>query len=286
MTLGGLAAATKENAVDGLTHIAAAFESARAAGRAALMPYITLGFPTPAASVAVAEALAQSGADLIELGVPFSDPLADGPTIQRSTQVALEQGMRVSNCFDLVRQIRARGVAVPLLLMGYVNPILAYGVERYVQALVDCGADGLIVPDLPVEEAAAMEAACRERGCALVYLAAPTSTPERLEALAAHTSGFLYLVSVTGVTGAREGLARGLADFAARARAAARTPLAVGFGIARPEQAAAVARFADGVIIGSALIQAVDGSDDPAQAAREFLVPIRQALEALQPQQE
>lgn len=271
--------------MDGLSHIMAAFEQARAAGRAALMPYFTLGFPTPADSLAVVEALARSGADLIELGVPFSDPLADGPTIQRSTQVALEQGMTLAGCLDLVRQIRARGVQQPLLLMGYINPILTYGIVRYVQAVVAAGADGLIVPDLPVEEAAEMEAACRAHGCALVYLAAPTSNPERLAMLAEHTSGFLYLVSLTGVTGAREELAPGLEAFAARARAVARTPLAVGFGIARPDQAAAVARLADGVIIGSALIQAVAKSDNPAQAAADFLAPVRQALETLQPQQ-
>ena len=262
----------------GLEHIQQAFAQARAAGRAALMPYFTLGYPTPAASVDVVVALAGAGADLIELGVPFSDPLADGPTIQHSTQVALEQGMTVARCLELVRAIRARGVRQPLLLMGYINPILSYGAQKYVGAAREAGADGLIIPDLPLEEASAVEAACQASGQALVYLAAPTSTPARLAALAQHTSGFLYLVSLTGVTGARQSLAGDLADFAARARAVAKVPLAIGFGISRPDQAAAVAQLADGVIIGSALIQAAGNSADPAQSAAAFLREIRAGI--------
>ena len=264
--------------MSGLDRIQQAFEQARAAGRAALMPYFTLGYPTPDDSVEVVAALAEAGADLIELGVPFSDPLADGPTIQHSTQVALEQGMSVARCLDLVRAIRARGVQQPLLLMGYINPVLAYGAEQYVRAANQAGADGLIIPDLPLEESASIEATCQANGLALVYLAAPTSTPARLEALARRTRGFLYLVSLTGVTGARQALSGGLAEFAARARAATTVPLAIGFGISRPDQAAAVAQLADGVIIGSALIQAVGKSDQPAQAAAAFLREIRAAL--------
>ncbi len=229
-------------------------------------------------SVEVVETLANSGADLIELGVPFSDPLADGPSIQHSTQVALEQGMTVARCLELVKTIRRRGVSQPLLLMGYINPILAYGIERYAREAADAGVDGLIVPDLPLEEAAQVEAACQTCRLALVYLAAPTSPPERLSALAEHTTGFLYLVSLAGVTGARDSLAAGLSAFVARARVVAKTPLAVGFGIARPDQAAAVAQFADGVIIGSALINAVDGSQNPAAAAGDYLRQIRSAL--------
>jgi tryptophan synthase alpha chain len=264
--------------VSGLEHIQHVFAAARAAGRAALMPYFTLGYPTPADSVAVIESLARSGADLIELGVPFSDPLADGPTIQQSTQVALEQGMTVSRCLELVREIRARGVGQPLLMMGYINPILAYGIDRYIAGVCEAGADGLIVPDLPLEEAEAVETACRVHGLALVYLASPASTPERLVALAQHTTGFLYLVSLTGVTGARSTLAEGLPEFVARARAATQTPLAVGFGISSPQQAAAVAQLADGVIIGSALIQAAGRSEDPARAAGEFLQGIQSVI--------
>ena len=197
----------------GLDRIAAAFAAARAEGRAALMPYFTLGYPDADTSEAVIRAIAAAGADLIELGVPFSDPLADGPTIQRSTQVALEGGMTVARCLALTRRLREAGVSQALLLMGYVNPILAYGAARFVADAAAAGADGLIIPDLPPEEAAAggaceIEAACAAHGLALVYLAAPTSTDERLATLAARTTGFLYLVSVAGVTGARGPAAR------------------------------------------------------------------------------
>lgn len=263
--------------MNGLEHITETFSTLRSERRAALMPYFTLGYPTPGASLAVIEALAEAGADLIELGVPFSDPLADGPTIQHSTQVALEQGMTVQRCLEMVAQVRARGVRVPLMLMGYINPLLAYGVERYTAAAAAAGADGLILPDLPVEEADEVEKACRTHGLALVYLVSPASPPERIARLAARTSGFLYLVSLTGVTGARATLAADLADFVARVRAVAQTPLAVGFGISTPEQAQAVAALADGVIIGSALIHAAGTAQNPAESAGAFIRGIRSA---------
>jgi len=266
--------------MNGLEHISQTFSTLRAQGRAALMPYFTLGYPTPQESLAVIEALSQSGADLIELGVPFSDPLADGPTIQHSTQVALEQGMSVPRCLELVKQIRARGVPQPLLMMGYINPVLAYGVERYAADARAAGVDGLIVPDLPMEEAAELEAACQAHGLALVYLVSPASTPQRIADLAARTSGFLYLVSLTGVTGAREALPVDLASFTGRVRAVARTPLAVGFGISTPAQAQAVSALADGVIIGSALIHAAGQADRPAEGAAGYLRPIRAALDS------
>ncbi len=262
----------------GLDRIANAFAAACAEDRAALMPYYTLGYPDAAASEAVIRAIAGAGADLIELGVPFSDPLADGPTIQRSTQVALEGGMTVAGCLALTARLRAGGVAQPLLLMGYVNPILAYGSARFVADAVAAGADGLIVPDLPPEEAGEIEAACSAHGLALVYLATPTSTEERLKTLAQRTTGFLYLVSVAGVTGARADLPPDLAAFIGRARRAARTPVAVGFGIATPTQVHAVGQLADGVIVGSALIHAVTEADDPAAAASAFVSGLRDAL--------
>jgi tryptophan synthase alpha chain len=264
--------------VSGLEHIAGTFAGLRSQGRAALMPYFTLGYPTPSASLDIITALAGAGADLFELGIPFSDPLADGPTIQRSTQVALEQGVTVSRCLEMVAELRRRGVRQPLVMMGYANPFLAYGVERFAAEARAAGADGLIVPDLPPEEAGALEAACRENGLALAYLVSPASTPERIATLAGRTSGFLYLVSLTGVTGARDQLAPGLAEFVARVRGAARTPLAVGFGISTPAQARAVAEAADGVIIGSALIQAAGNAADPAGSAAAFLQSIRLAL--------
>jgi tryptophan synthase alpha chain len=262
----------------GIARITSAFSAAHAAGRAALMPYFTAGFPDFATSEEVLFALAQSGADLIEIGVPFSDPLADGPVIQHSTQVALERGMTAEKCVELVRRLRARGVTQPLVLMGYANPILAFGLTRYVADVAAAGGDGLIVPDLPVEEADELADACSAAGLALIFLAAPTSPAERLAAIAARTTGFLYLVSLTGVTGARESLPDDLAAFVARARGVARVPVAVGFGIARPEQAAAVGKLADGVIIGSALIKAVGSAPDPVATAAEFVKSMKEAL--------
>ena len=263
---------------NGIARIASAFATARAEGRAALMPYFTLGYPAIAASEAVVRAIAAAGADLIELGVPFSDPLADGPTIQHSTQVALEQGMTLARGLALTHRLRQAGVAQPLLLMGYVNPILAYGVARYVADAEAAGADGFIVPDLPPEEAGALEAACRAHGLALVFLLAPTSTPERIAAVVNHTTGFVYLVSLAGVTGARDQLPPDLAAFVDRVRSATSLPLAVGFGIATPEHASAVGALADGVIVGSALIKAVAAADDPAAAAGRFVRALSEAL--------
>lgn len=265
--------------MNGLEHISQTFANARAQGRAALMPYFTLGYPTPEDTLPILQAIAGAGADLIELGIPFSDPLADGPTIQRSTQVALERGMTLERALEITAELRSCQVRQPLLLMGYYNPILAYGVERFVHQAASAGADGFIIPDLPPEEAAALEAACRLSHCALVYLLAPTSTPERTAEIAARTSGFLYLVSVVGVTGRRESLATNLESFLDRARRASNVPVAVGFGISTPDQAQTVGRLADGVIVGSALIEAVSGSARPAEAAARFVSSLRRALE-------
>jgi len=265
--------------MNGLERIAAAFASAKEGGRAALMPYFTLGYPDPETSLDVVEAIARAGADLIELGFPFSDPLADGPTIQHSTQVALEQGVNAAQCIEMVAELRARGVTQPFMLMGYINPILAFGVEHFVTVATAAGIDGFIVPDLPPEEGAEIEMVCEARERALVYLLAPTSPPERVKLLASRTTGFLYLVSLLGVTGARDALPPHLADFVQRVRAVARTPLAMGFGISTPEQARVVGQLVDGVIVGSALIKAAGQSDDPAQAAAEFVRGLREGLE-------
>jgi tryptophan synthase alpha chain len=272
----------------GLEHIQIAFENARSQGRAALMPYFTLGFPNPTDSLSILETIANSGADLIELGIPFSDPLADGPTIQHSTQAALEAGMTVSCCLKQVANLRARLTAggrqpaeqPALLLMGYLNPLLAYGVDHFVADAAGAGADGLIIPDLPFEEAAEMETACRTRQLALIYLVAPTSSQERVRAAASHSTGFLYLVSLTGVTGARDALPSNLADFINRVRSIVSLPVAVGFGISTPDQAHLVGALADGVIVGSALINAVEKSQNGPEAATVFMNRLQQAMEA------
>lgn len=266
--------------MNGLERIGATFRSCRAVGRAALMPYFTLGYPTPEDSLEIIEAIADAGADLMELGIPFSDPLADGPTIQHSTQIALQQGMTVATCLGHVAQLRARGVGQPLILMSYFNPILAYGCERFVAEAAEAGADGLIVPDLPLEEAAPLMDACRERQQALIFMLAPTSTTERLKAVVEDAMGFIYLVSLVGVTGARAELPVELAGFIERVRDLTSEPLAVGFGVSTPAQTRAVGALADGVIVGSALVDAVDGADDRPHAAGRFVSSLREALES------
>jgi tryptophan synthase alpha chain len=261
---------TPTDTLTGLEHIAAAFAAARARGTAALMPYYTLGYPDRATSLDVVSAIA-ADSDLLELGVPFSDPLADGPTIQHSTQVALEGGTTLAGCLDMVRELRRRGVAASVLLFGYFNPFLAYGLPALARDARAAGAQGFIVPDLPPEEAAEFEAAAAAEGLALIHFLAPTSSPQRIETVTARARGFIYLVSVTGVTGARAKLHADLAGFIDRVRARTQTPLAVGFGISTPEQAATIGRLADGVIVGSALINAVDAADDKPAAAARFV---------------
>lgn len=263
----------------GIGHILHTFNRLRAEDRAALMPYFTLGYPDADKSLDIVQSIAENGADLIELGVPFSDPLADGPTIQRSTQDALAKGITVHQCLELTGDLRRRGVVQPLILMGYFNPILSYGPEQFVTDAAKNGVDGLIVPDLPPEEAGELEQACRRWNLALIYLLAPTSTDERIQLVVERSSGFVYLVSVTGVTGARTTLSDDLEVFIQRVRNATNKPLAVGFGVSTAEQAGMIGRMADGVIIGSALIDAVRGSATPAVQAAAFIARVRAELE-------
>ncbi len=243
--------------------------------RPAFMPYTVLGYPTRQASLETVQILVQAGADLLELGIPFSDPLADGPTIQAATQKSLENGTTLKDCLAMTRELRQQGIDTPALLMGYVNPMLAYGLEQFVADAAAAGVDGLIVPDLPPEEAGELESACIAHGLALVFLLAPTSTPERIKQVAKKAQGFIYLVSLTGVTGARNTLSSGLSDFVARVREQTDTPLAVGFGIGAGEQARAVAKLADGVIVGSALVkQAAESMEN----VRVLATELREAL--------
>ena len=245
----------------GVKRIEQQFAVARSANRAVLIPYITLGYPTDERSLALAEAAIEGGADILELGIPFSDPLADGPVIQRATHTALQNGTTVSICLELASRLRTTYPHIPLVFMGYLNPILAFGEIAFCQACVEAGIDGLIIPDLPPEEGKDIEALCRETGLALVYLAAPNTPDARLRIVCEHSQGYVYLVSVTGTTGAREGVSDELPAFIARVRAITDTPVAVGFGISSAKNAAEVAAMADGVIVGSAVVKRCEGEN-------------------------
>lgn len=271
---------TEPKEMTGLAVIAAAFAKSHRRGSAALMPYYTLGYPDPSTSLEIISAIAPFS-DLLELGVPFSDPLADGPTIQHSTQVSLEKGTTLAGCLDMIRELRRRQIMTPILLFGYYNPFLAYGLERLVADAVGVGVQGFIVPDLPPEEASDMQTASQSVGLAYIHFLAPTSSPARIQAVTNRGQGFIYLVSVTGVTGARQSLQTDLAAFIHRVRSRTTTPLAVGFGISTPQQAARIGGMADGVIVGSALINAVDAEkDDKPAAAAGFIRSLREAIDA------
>ncbi len=262
----------------GADRIAEAFRGAT--GGTALMPYMMGGFPDVPTSLAVGKAYIEGGADLIELGVPFSDPLADGPVIQAAGNRALAAGTTTKDVLEICSVLAAH---VPVIVMVYVNIVLAAGVESFAAKLAAAGASGMIVPDLPLEESEAARAACDAAGIALIPLVAPTSSADRMERIGRSASGFLYAVSVTGTTGERATLPELYGDTIARAREHSSVPVALGFGIAEPEQAvAAAAAGADGVIIGSRLVRAVgeaaDAGSDPAEAARALVAAFRAAL--------
>jgi tryptophan synthase alpha chain len=289
------------------------------------MPYFPLGYPDLNTSIDVIEALANNGADLIEVGLSFSDPLADGPVIQKATQVALEKGITIRKSLEAVKELRTRGVDIPLVFMGYYNPMLAYGLERFVRDAIDAGADGFIIPDLPPEEAEEFVSALSEATAgrvdstslsyrdqesaveaqtdgvnrastasetrtrsplspiSLIQMLAPTTSNERMERIARNAQGFIYLVSVTGVTGERKSLSEGLGDLIQRVREHTNVPVCVGFGISTPEQARQVSALADGVIVGSACVKAIGGSETPVETAKQFAAEFRSALREVRP---
>lgn len=237
------------------------------------MPYLTAGYPTLDGAREVGEAYIAAGADVIEIGVPFSDPLADGPTIQNTTIRAIENGANLDYCFDLASGLSDR---VPVVFLIYYNVVFARGVTEFLEASAEAGVSGLVIPDLPVDEMGEFSGLAAERGVALCPLAAPTSTEERLARIGEAATGFVYCVSVAGVTGARESLPPGAIDLLRRVRSGTRAPAALGFGISTAEAAAEAAAEADGVIIGSKLMQIV-GEEGP-EGAREWLVGVREAL--------
>jgi tryptophan synthase alpha chain len=265
-----------------VSRIQARFEVLRKAGRKALIPYITAGDPMPALTVPLMSALVEAGADIIELGVPFSDPMADGPVVQRSSERALAKGVGLADILGLVRDFRRQNAQTPVVLMGYANPIEAMGVEAFVRAAMAAGVDGVIVVDYPPEECVQFASLAKASGIDPIFLLAPTSTQKRIEAVARVGSGYLYYVSLRGVTGAGH---LDLDDVAARnpkIRAATRLPIGVGFGIRDAESACRVAQCADAVVIGSRIIQEIEaaGPEQAVTRVKAFLKPIREALDA------
>ena len=251
-------------------------EKAFASGKA-FIPFITGGDPDIETTEKLLYALSDAGADAIEIGVPFSDPVAEGPVIEAASERALSAGCTVDQLFQLVSRVRG-DIEAPLLFMSYFNPIFVYGVSRFAKMCASCGVDGLIVPDLPFEERDELLAPCEEQGIALISLVAPTSE-ERISHIARHSGGFLYCVSSLGVTGERSELGDVARTMVAKAKEAADIPCAVGFGIATPEQARAVAGFADGVIIGSAIVSIVaEHGRDGVEPVRAFARQIKEAM--------
>jgi len=260
------------------TRITRMFAQAKAEQRGALMPFVTIGWPELGDTERLVPALIAGGADIIELGVPFSDPIADGPTVQKTSQKALENGVTPLMALETVRRLRTeQGVDAPLIFMGYYNPILAYGLEAYTADCAAAGVDGLIVPDLPPEESDPLLEACTRNGIHLIYFLAPTSTAERFEAVLARANGFIYVIARTGVTGARAQLAAGLAEYVARVRRHTHLPLAIGFGISTRAQAAEAESMVDGVIVGAALLDALGraSSEELPAEARRFMQMLR-----------
>lgn len=263
--------------------IAATFERLQGEGRKALIPFVTAGDPYPDATVDVLHALAKGGADVIELGVPFSDPMADGPVIQKAAERALAHGIGLAQVLGYVRAFRERDAATPLVLMGYANPIERYGVERFVADAKAAGVDGVLVVDYPPEEAEAFAATLKAQGLDPIFLLAPTSTDERIAEVGRIASGYVYYVSLKGVTGAGHLDTASVAAMLPRIRARVKVPVGVGFGIRDAQSARAVGAVADAVVIGSRLVQILEASprEQVAGAARGFVAEIRAALDSV-----
>jgi tryptophan synthase alpha chain len=261
------------------TRITKRFDALRHAGELGLVAYITAGDPSLEASEHIVLALAEAGADVIELGVPFSDPIADGPVIQRASERALRSGTTLTGVLDLVKRLRAKTQA-PLLLFTYYNPVLQLGLEKFAASAADAGADGALITDITPEEAGEYRAAMRARGLDTVFLAAPTSTDARLKLIAEASTGFLYVISRTGVTGEKARLAEELPALVRRVRAATPLPIAVGFGISLPEHVSLLGGLADAAVVGSALVAEIEKAKSVEDAATAVAAKTRALKEA------
>ncbi len=264
-----------------MNRIQQTFEALKARGKKGFVAFLTAGYPSLETTEALIPALAEAGADVIELGIPFSDPLADGPTIQESSFQALEGGATVSGILEMVKRVR-RQTDVPIACMTYYNPIFYYGEDRFIRRAAEVGVDGLTIPDLPPEEAGSLIASCRAAEMATVFFLAPTTTPARMRKIVHASTGFIYYVSVTGVTGARSHVARAQLRNLAAARALTDKPICVGFGISTPEQVQQVSACCDGVIVGSAIIQEIkrhQGNKDLVVKTAAFVKRLTRVLE-------
>ncbi len=256
-----------------MSRIASVFARAK---HTAIIPYLTVGYPSVETTLKAVPLFARNGCDIIELGIPFSDPLADGATIQQASYEALRQGVTATVCFEVARELRGR-VKVPLVFMTYYNPVLKFGLEQFCLKCAEAEIDGLIVPDLPPEEGEELGRLTRSHGLDLIYLLSPASTEERVGLVTSRSSGFIYLVSLTGVTGARDTLPEELEGFVGSVRKKTEKPLCVGFGVSSPEQARRVAAVADGVIVGSRVVQLLS-EDKSLKNASSFVKSLREAL--------
>lgn len=267
-----------------MSRIKKVFDALQAKGRKALIPYVTAGDPYPDATVDLMLAMAQAGADVIELGVPFSDPMADGPVIQRAAERALAKGIGMPQVLDFVRGFRAKNDGTPVVLMGYANPIERYGVARFVADAAQAGVDGVLVVDYPPEECEAFAGTLREAGLDPIFLLAPTSTEQRMKDVARVASGYVYYVSLKGVTGAGHLDTAAVAEMVPKIKLHVKMPVGVGFGIRDAQSARAVGAVSDAVVIGSAIVQLLETQtrDNVAPAGGRFIAGIREALDSLE----
>jgi tryptophan synthase alpha chain len=276
VTATSITAAQESGGTSG-SRVEAAFARARDEGRTAVIPFVTIGYPSLVRSEEWLLGAVRGGADLVEIGIPFSDPLADGTTVQRTSQVALQNGAKLADALEMTKRLRTEhGVTIPVLFMSYVNPMLQYGIERLAADCAAAGVNGFIVPDLPAEESDDLLAACRDQGLDLVYLLAPTSTDARIAAVAERASGFIYCVSLTGVTGQRDALPD-LSQYLGRVRARTTVPIAVGFGVSTPEHVRQIGEVADGAVVASAMINYLDTliASEQQDAAEGFVRHLR-----------
>lgn len=264
-----------------MSRIQKRFDWLKSKSEKALVAFITAGDPDLASTKELFSVIEEGGADIIELGVPFSDPLADGPVIQAASQRSLKSGTTLKKIILLVREIRESS-QLPIVLMTSYNPVYAYGQEAFVEDAVEAGVDGVIVPDLPPEEAGEFDALAQAKGLDVIYLLAPTSTPDRIEMIGSKSRGFIYYVSLTGVTGVRQSMAQNVAEKVGRIKQATSLPVLIGFGISEPEHAQAAAECSDGVIVGSALVRLIEENPDSAERNKKLGVFVRNMKQALQ----